>query len=153
MELHVRLRRQKLIFALLAGGGLALVHNAMPSPGPAVVRIDLLYLGLFPLTVLFLSRPLDSYRQSVAIAVAVILGWITVKFVTEAVTPEYPGAALPMCILWGVYGLLMLVANVLTASVGVWTRRRFHPVYAVGLCQRCGYDLTGNVSGICPEMV
>jgi len=26
-----------------------------------------------------------------------------------------------------------------------WRRRR------TGLCQKCGYDLTGNVSGVCPE--
>lgn len=24
-------------------------------------------------------------------------------------------------------------------------------VYRSGLCQECGYDLTGNVSGVCPE--
>ena len=27
-----------------------------------------------------------------------------------------------------------------------WAYRRLR-----GLCQRCGYDLTGNVSGVCPE--
>jgi predicted Zn-ribbon and HTH transcriptional regulator len=26
-------------------------------------------------------------------------------------------------------------------------RRRFPPSH----CQRCGYDLTGNMSGVCPE--
>ncbi len=28
-----------------------------------------------------------------------------------------------------------------------WRDRRIPP----GHCQRCGYDLTGNVSGVCPE--
>jgi hypothetical protein len=28
-----------------------------------------------------------------------------------------------------------------------WRGRR----YAAGQCQNCGYDLTGNVSGVCPE--
>ncbi|MHC4066868.1 MAG: hypothetical protein ACYSUI_20520 [Planctomycetota bacterium] len=29
-----------------------------------------------------------------------------------------------------------------------WCRRSR---YAPGFCQGCGYDLTGNVSGVCPE--
>jgi len=31
---------------------------------------------------------------------------------------------------------------------GPWRRRRRK---AKGLCVRCGYDLTGNVTGVCPE--
>ena len=29
--------------------------------------------------------------------------------------------------------------------------RRFVPVWSPSACRRCGYDLTGNVSGTCPE--
>ena len=39
-----------------------------------------------------------------------------------------------------------LVVLVPTAYLG-WTDRRTPP----GHCQKCGYNLTGNVSGICPE--
>ena len=33
-------------------------------------------------------------------------------------------------------------------AAGVRRRRR---AASAGLCPRCGYDLTGNVSGVCPE--
>lgn len=32
-----------------------------------------------------------------------------------------------------------------------WRHRRRWKAMAIGYCRRCGYDLTGNVSGICPE--
>ncbi|MHC4090717.1 MAG: hypothetical protein ACYSVY_10655 [Planctomycetota bacterium] len=147
----MRLRLKELITAALAGGGLGLVHNTIPGDGTAGLQIGLFYLGLFPLTVLFLSRPLDTYRHSCAISVVTVLGWITVKFVTEAITAEYGETALWMSLFWGFYGLLGLIANVLTVSAAVWARRHFYPIYGVGFCQRCGYDLTGNASGICPE--
>ncbi|MHC4067470.1 MAG: hypothetical protein ACYSUI_23615, partial [Planctomycetota bacterium] len=124
----MRLRLKELITAALAGGGLGLVHNTIPGDGTAGLQIGLFYLGLFPLTVLFLSRPLDTYRHSCAISVVTVLG-----------------------LFWGFYGLLGLIANVLTVSAAVWARRHFYPIYGVGFCQRCGYDLTGNASGICPE--
>ncbi len=49
-------------------------------------------------------------------------------------------------------GLINLVAAPFVAfAVGMvahfWRHRRFPP----GHCSRCGYDLTGNVSGKCPE--
>jgi len=34
------------------------------------------------------------------------------------------------------------------SAIRAWRRR--HPLRP-GLCPRCGYDLTGNVSGVCPE--
>jgi hypothetical protein len=45
------------------------------------------------------------------------------------------------------------------AAVTVWVcwdrpdeiRRQRQERRAKGLCERCGYDLTGNVSGVCPE--
>jgi len=42
--------------------------------------------------------------------------------------------------------LLWLVA--LLATIWMWRRDRARPP---GHCVRCGYDLTGNVSGRCPE--
>ena len=32
-----------------------------------------------------------------------------------------------------------------------WSRRRFKSRCAGGLCVHCGYNLTGNTSGVCPE--
>jgi len=32
-----------------------------------------------------------------------------------------------------------------------WTRRQRAKLLRAGLCTNCGYDLTGNTSGVCPE--
>jgi hypothetical protein len=44
-------------------------------------------------------------------------------------------------ILAGISGLLAVASGVL------WWRYALPP----GVCQTCGYNLTGNVSGVCPE--
>lgn len=44
-------------------------------------------------------------------------------------------------------GFLTALAAFLILLVWMKTRRRF----VIGQCLSCGYDLTGNVSGICPE--
>jgi hypothetical protein len=43
--------------------------------------------------------------------------------------------------------LPLVVATVLTATLRWRDRRRIPP----GHCGQCGYNLTGNVSGVCPE--
>ncbi len=43
--------------------------------------------------------------------------------------------------------IILLVIGIPTAWLWYRDRRRYPP----GHCQRCGYDLTGNVSGRCPE--
>lgn len=56
---------------------------------------------------------------------------------------------------WYVFGVLLALASLLamSASVAFWAirywRRTVSP--APGRCIRCGYDLTGNTSGRCPE--
>jgi hypothetical protein len=47
---------------------------------------------------------------------------------------------LAVCFFAAIYWLMYLAMTV--------ERRRA----ARGLCRRCGYSLTGNVSGVCPEM-
>ena len=37
------------------------------------------------------------------------------------------------------------------AAVAVWAWRYDRNRWPPGHCQECGYDLTGNVSGVCPE--
>src|ERR1700722_1913560 len=32
-----------------------------------------------------------------------------------------------------------------------WLWRRFRPTRPPGCCNKCGYNLTGNISGVCPE--
>jgi hypothetical protein len=142
---------RRILTAVLAGAALGLAHNAIPGDGTAGLQLGLFYVGLFPLIVLFLSRPLNAYRNSIVISVLTVLGWIAVKLVTAAMTAQHTETAQLMWLFWGFYGLLGLVANVLAVSVAVWARLRFYPIRGYGACQHCGYDLTGNVSGVCPE--
>lgn len=142
---------KKLIIALLVGVSLGFVHNTIPGDGTAILQIALFHVALFPLAVLFISRPLSSYRQSIAIVVVVIVGWTAVKLTIEAVTQQYLVNAQMMCLVWGVYGFIGLVVNTVLVSLAVLLRRRLYPIYPSGHCQRCGYNLTGNVSGRCPE--
>lgn len=44
--------------------------------------------------------------------------------------------------------LWMLLAIVAVPTVCLWRRDRRHPA---GHCSACGYDLTGNLSGVCSE--
>ena len=51
---------------------------------------------------------------------------------------------------------LMLVANALVYAafgglVGLFVPRKARDEDGVPRCSRCGYDLTGNESGVCPE--
>jgi hypothetical protein len=47
---------------------------------------------------------------------------------------------------WFILSLTLLLP---AASLLRWWRRRRRR--RIGLCSRCGYELTGNVSGVCPE--
>jgi hypothetical protein len=52
---------------------------------------------------------------------------------------------------WGVQmslGLILLVAPGIWAEARLPKKKQKPPE---GLCQKCGYNLTGNVSGMCPE--
>jgi hypothetical protein len=46
---------------------------------------------------------------------------------------------------------LLVVAAVVTVLVGISRRFLWQFQRPPGSCAHCGYDLTGNVSGICPE--
>ncbi len=53
---------------------------------------------------------------------------------------EYAGDVYP-------YWISLLVVGLPTVGLWVFDRRRV----PAGHCGRCGYNLTGNVSGVCPE--
>lgn len=36
-------------------------------------------------------------------------------------------------------------------ALTIYLVRRLRPRFPAGCCAKCGYDLTGNVSGVCPE--
>jgi hypothetical protein len=52
---------------------------------------------------------------------------------------------------WLPYWLPAALASILPASFAVKVRRRRAARSGSSLCFRCGYDLTANVSGVCPE--
>jgi hypothetical protein len=60
-------------------------------------------------------------------------------------------------LLFGVSSWATVVAFVVVAAMlgGMTASRRddemIHRITATGNCLHCGYDLTGNVSGVCPE--
>lgn len=53
----------------------------------------------------------------------------------------------------GLACLMALISPVIAAVAGwVWgIFQRTPPVSDAGVCAGCGYDLNGNVSGVCPE--
>ena len=47
------------------------------------------------------------------------------------------------------FPLLGVMAVLALSTVAFWLPNHRAPV--IGRCENCGYDLTGNVSGLCPE--
>lgn len=45
----------------------------------------------------------------------------------------------------------VVLAGAVVPTVRAWRRTTVDEREAEGRCVRCGYDLTGNVSGVCPE--
>jgi hypothetical protein len=48
-------------------------------------------------------------------------------------------------------GAAYVIAFVVWFSVGFWIYSRKNTSMRAGCCRACGYDLTGNVSDVCPE--
>ncbi|UCG15461.1 MAG: hypothetical protein JSV19_09200 [Phycisphaerales bacterium] len=148
---NLRAWYKKLIVGLLVGAALGAVHGAIPQDGTAEWQICLFYFALFPLAALVISRPWDSYRQSLIIVVTIIIGWYAVKFTVPSASELDFEAVQLTWLWWGVYGIIGLAVNATLVSVVTVLRRRFYPIHPRGHCQSCGYNLTGNVSGVCPE--
>src|SRR5947209_15697553 len=87
---------------------------------------------------------LRAKRALVALAVALLaLDWLR-KFDAVRHNPVAAGAASALVIA----ACALPVARVVGRSAARATlRRRFE----TGRCLRCGYPMTGNISGVCPE--
>lgn len=68
--------------------------------------------------------------------------------VVPRLTGAYMERAAPPFMLGFLAGFLPVLAVGLAYAVARWLHRRRCPP---GHCQKCGYNLTGNVSGRCPE--
>jgi hypothetical protein len=72
-------------------------------------------------------------------------GWVRVQ---DHGSPRPPSTwSEPGC--FGIPGWFVLVIVAVPAALLWWVDR--HPDPLPGHCRKCGYDLTGNVSGRCPE--
>lgn len=70
-----------------------------------------------------------------------------VGVLTEAVAS---GTERNLWIGFALMGLSFVMAFLLAYSVNDWLKFRIEPVDLAG-CYQCGYNLTGNTSGVCPE--
>ena len=134
--------------------------------GVAVVHIPLwILVALFATypTIAFIRGPLRPYHRLLRIFTTKIVPQSTVWFCIgsfyvligvyglylTAWTAMHP-LLLPLpIVLWLIplVGVLTLFMGVMIVRLGLSLRKRERP----SNCSRCGYDLTGNVSGVCPE--
>jgi hypothetical protein len=108
-------------------GGLG-IH--LPLFGPVVIIVGCIILLC-----------IERWPQPVLLAIAIIG------------TIFYPVMALGSC-MGGAFGnsFDVVVPLIWVPAAWVYLRSRFRsPRYPKNHCQSCGYDLTGNVSGRCPE--
>lgn len=91
------------------------------------------------------ERPAVSPDAKIASFVAASINrmpkW-TYKFVWWPETVPFTGGMEVSVPLWMLLGLFLV------PTAFLWWRDRTYPK---GHCCQCGYDLTGNVSGVCPE--
>jgi hypothetical protein len=167
--------RGAIILVLLAGAGL-IVWLLFPCQLPSFVLAVVL---LAACAVLLTGRPLRLHGAvKVALVVGIILGvaaTYVALFAPLPVSPttrfylwaSAPGAALLYVIQGGgpIYfpGIPILTANVVMYSFAALVVAGFVTVVGrlvtaarkrkpgPGYCPTCGYNLTGNVSGVCPE--
>ncbi len=106
------------------------------------------------LAVAALCWPWTEYRVARSLAFASATTVATLALISVILSARYmpPGAIywyLPLAVVFGfaAYGAVSLALM----SGMVYVRMRFWPRYPPGHCVQCGYDLTGNVSGTCPE--
>jgi hypothetical protein len=96
------------------------------------------YLALLAAPLVLLGVPTKPATKWIALAMVALF------FVGGLAQATAPGADIPPC--------HMMLPYVLWAAVAY--RDWFHPrrrTVPPGSCQSCGYNLTGNTSGTCPE--
>jgi hypothetical protein len=110
-------------------------HGQAPFADPLVLPVMSVFAAIAGLLVwpfmyvVLRNRPLT---HCLPVVIAVTLAWIVI------VTPLHSGG--------GFLGSFLALGTALLACR--WIFPQWRPP---GHCQRCGYDLTGNVSGRCPE--
>lgn len=85
-----------------------------------------------------------TWRARTAVPLAIVAG-LTANIVAQVL---FAGGGPGACV-----GFVLLPGYCVGAALGGAALSRFvrRTRYCPGRCDRCGYDLTGNVSGVCPE--
>ncbi|MCC7290946.1 MAG: hypothetical protein IT449_02655 [Phycisphaerales bacterium] len=150
----MNLARRKIELSTWLAAVATTIVCVFPTGGRPVSREDLLF-GLFvvapyliiPIAIsLIYFRPAQlrpPFRQAAVLAI-VTCGFSVLAYVEAAFFPTSSTAGLIFLFMpiWMLLGSLVLVPLLLG---------RPSPEKVRGNCQTCGYDLTGNVSGKCPE--
>ncbi len=78
--------------------------------------------------------------------------YISVHYISEPLGYRRAFVPDPQLVWILVTGILMIVASGVVCRLAAMGRHRMaRPRFSRECCQACGYNLTGNVSGICPE--
>ena len=106
--------------------------------------------------------------ELLATAIFVLTYWELIRSATLSILKKSPIRSMSDAVDWGVAALAVSfivgiltpdeydatagkIAAALTLSMPFFLKWKRRPRYPVGHCQVCGYNLFGNVSGICPE--
>jgi len=147
----VHIWNKKLTIAFVVGVCLGIVYLTIPQNGTARTQLLLFELILFPLAVIIVSHSLNNYRHSIAIAAVAVFACTAVKFTSAVVTIRHFWTNEFALMFLSFYSFASLVVNVTLVSLATFLRRWLYPIYPVGHCRICSYNLTGNESGVCPE--
>ncbi len=128
------------------------------------------YAARFRVYSLYLADAIPSLAGGAIVGFSARKHWLrsTILYVTGYLVGTYADIPITAIRTLGVvllppwysrYSLTLVLQEVLAivpaAAGGAWVasrpRRRRHARRAAGLCASCGYNLTGNVSGRCPE--
>jgi hypothetical protein len=88
------------------------------------------------------EEPFDIGGYGLGLMIAPL---ITIGGFPEAVYPGYEER--PMCRV----ALLLYAMTFIWVNVNRWRSWKYQAIIAGDRCMHCLYDLTGNVSGVCPE--
>ena len=134
--------KARVAVAVLVGILLTLVDWMIPQFGTAGVALALYNFGCIPLVLGLCCLPLRSYHQ---VGYVVVVGCLCAKSSDSLIRFRM------IPVVNAVEFILQVAYTVFVLSCIVYVRNGFWPIYIRGTCKRCGYNLTANVSGICPE--
>jgi peptidoglycan/LPS O-acetylase OafA/YrhL len=152
-DLH-HVRTIVLVYALVVALGLLLALT-VPVGAPRIIVSGLVLLGAIPATIwcqYWRSDEGDPHRHELITPIAITVGLGSVAFYLFNWLFMF-GCINPFAVFVGgcaaTFGLCYAATRI--AEPLLQRVRQFVPEGDYHICMKCGYDLTGNVSGRCPE--